>query len=108
MDRRVSVLAWITDERRSAMVGRALAVVTLTILTGGCDSAAPVYVYSKPGATLEGMSRDEVECAGGSGGGQSGPARLRRCMAERGYATQELRQGNYLELRGMPTPAQTP
>jgi hypothetical protein len=35
------------------VVQAALAVVTLTILVAGCDSAAPVYVYSKPGATLE-------------------------------------------------------
>jgi hypothetical protein len=90
------------------MVLRALAVLTLTILAAGCDSAAPVSVYSKPGATLEQMTRDEAECAGGPGGSQSSPARLRRCMTDRGYAAQELRQGNYLELRGMQTPVQTP
>lgn len=91
------------------MVVRVLAVITLTILAGGCDSAAPVYVYSKLGATLEQMTRDEAECAGGAGGGQSSPAGLRRCMTDRGYAAQELRQGSgYLELRGMQTPAQTP
>jgi hypothetical protein len=86
------------------MVVRALAVITLTILAGGCDSAAPVYVYSKPGAVLEQMIRDEAECAGGAGGGQPSPARLRRCMTERGYVAQELRQGSYLELRGVQTP----
>jgi hypothetical protein len=91
------------------MVLRALAAFTLTILVAGCDSAAPVYVYSKPGATLEQMTRDESECAGGAGGAESSPARLRRCMTERGYAAQELQQGSgYLELRGMQTPAQTP
>jgi len=91
------------------MVLRALAVITLTTLAAGCDSAAPVYVYSKPGATLEQMTRDEAECAGGAGGAQSGPARLRRCMTDRGYAAQELQQGSgYLELREMKTPAQTP
>jgi hypothetical protein len=86
------------------MVVRALAVITLTILAGGCDSAAPVYVYSKPGAALEQMMRDETECAGGPGGGQPSPARLRQCMTERGYMAQELRQGGYLELRGVQTP----
>lgn len=82
---------------------RALAVITLTILAGGCDSAAPVYVFSKPGAALEQMIRDEAECAGRAGG-QPGPARLRQCMTERGYVAQELRQGGYLELRGVQTP----
>jgi hypothetical protein len=86
------------------MVVRALAVITLTILAGGCDSAAPVYVYSKPGAALEQMMRDEAECAGGPGRGQPSPARLRQCMTERGYVAQELRQGGYLELRGVQTP----
>ena len=85
------------------MVVRALAVITLTILAGGCDSAAPVYVYSKPGAALEQMIRDEGECAG-AGGGRPSPARLRQCMTERGYVAQELRQGGYLELRGVQTP----
>ena len=89
------------------MIVRALAVITLTILAG-CESAAPVYVYSKPGATLEQMTRDEAECAGGGGGSQSSPARRRRCMSDRGYAAQELRQGGYLELREMKTPAQSP
>jgi hypothetical protein len=91
------------------MVGRVLALVMLTMLAAGCASAAPVYVYSKPGATLEQMTRDEAECAGGAGGGQSSPVRLRRCMTDRGYADQELQLGSgYLELRGMQTPAQTP
>jgi len=91
------------------MVIRALAVITLTILVGGCASAAPVSVYSKPGATLEQMTRDEAECAGGAGGGQSSPVRHRRCMTDRGYAAQELQQDSgYLELRRMQTPAQTP
>jgi hypothetical protein len=91
------------------MIVRALAVVTLTILAAGCDSAAPVYVYTKPGATLEQMTRDEAECAGGAGGSQASSARLRRCMTDRGYAAQELHQGSgYLELRGMQTPVQTP
>jgi hypothetical protein len=89
------------------MIVRALAVITLAILAG-CESAAPVYVYSKPGATLEQMTRDEAECAGGAGGSQSSPARRRRCMSDRGYAAQELRQGGYLELREMKTPAQSP
>lgn len=87
------------------MVVRALAVVTLMILAGGCESAAPVYVYSKRGgATLEQMTRDEAECAGGAGGDQASPARVRRCMTERGYVTQELRQGSYLELRQIQSP----
>ena len=90
------------------MDGRVLAVVTFTILTVGCESAAPVYVYSKPGATPAQMTRDEADCSGGAGGGQANPARLRRCMTERGYAAQELRQGSYLELREMRTPQQTP
>jgi len=91
------------------MVGRVLALVMLTMLAAGCDSAAPVHVYSKPGATLEQMTRDEAECAGGAGGGQSSPVRLRRCMTDRGYAAQELQQGSgYLELSRMQTPAQTP
>lgn len=90
-------------------VERALAAITFVILAAGCDSAAPVYVYSKPGATLEQMTRDESECAGGAGSGQADPARLRRCMTDRGYAAQELQQGTgYLELRGMQTPVQTP
>ena len=90
------------------MVGRVLGLVMLTMLAAGCDSAAPVHVYSKPGATLEQMTRDEAECAGSAGGSQPSPERLRRCMTERGYVAQELRQGSYLELRGMQTPAQTP
>lgn len=92
------------------MIVRALAVITLTVLAAGCESAAPVYVYSKPGATFEQMTRDETECSGGAGGGQASPARLRRCMTDRGYAAQELPQGGsgYLELRRMQTPVQTP
>ena len=91
------------------MVGRVLAFVMLTMLAAGCDSAAPVHVYSKPGATLEQMTRDEAECAGGAGGAQSSPARLRRCMTDRGYAAQELHHGSgYLELRRMQTPPQNP
>jgi hypothetical protein len=65
-----------------AMVIRALAVFTLAILAGGCASAAPVHVYSKPGATLEQMTRDEAECAGGAGGSQASPERL--CATPRG------------------------
>jgi hypothetical protein len=91
--------------RESASVGRYVALAMLTILAGGCASEAPVYVYSKPGITLEQMSRDEAECGQGA---RAGPARLRECMTERGYASQELRQGSYLELRDMPTPVQTP
>lgn len=53
-------------------------------------------------------TRDEAECAGGAGGSESGPTRRRRCMSDRGYAAQEARQGSYLELREMQTPAQTP
>ena len=91
------------------MVGRALAVITFTILAGGCGPAASVYVFSKPGATLEQMIRDESECAQGAGGGQSSPEQLRRCMTERGYAAQELKPGGAsIEVRGMPTPTQTP
>jgi hypothetical protein len=90
------------------MVVHALAIITLAILVAGCESAAPVYVYSRPGATLEQMTRDEAECAGGAGGSQSSSARRRRCMSDRGYAAQELRQGSYLELREMRTPVQTP
>jgi hypothetical protein len=93
------------------MVIRGLAVITgLTILAAGCDSAAPVYVYSKPGVTLEQMTRDEAECAKGAGGGQPSGAQLRRCMSDRGYAAQELQSGSgdYLELRRMPTPVQNP
>jgi hypothetical protein len=88
---------------------RGLAAIAFTTLAAGCDSAAPVYVYSKPGATLEQMTRDESECARGAGSGQGSPAQLHRCMADRGYAAQELQQGSgYLELRGMQTPVQTP
>jgi hypothetical protein len=96
---------FVASGRGSANVGRCLALTMLAILAGGCASAAPVYVYSKPGITLERMSRDEAECGQG---GRAGSARLRECMTERGYASQELRQGSYLELRGMPTPVQTP
>ena len=78
------------------------------MLAAGCDSAAPVYVYSKPGATLEQMTRDEGECAGGGGGSQASSSRLRRCMSDRGYTAQEMRQGSYLEIRDMRTPAQSP
>lgn len=81
---------------------RALAAITLTILMGGCESAAPAYVYSRPGATLEQMTRDETEC-GGSGGGQPSPERVRRCMSDRGYAAQEVRPGSYLEIQNMKT-----
>ena len=84
---------------------RYLALALLMILAAGCASAVPVYVYSKPGITLEQMTRDEAECGQG---GQASPTRLRECMTQRGYASQELRQGSYLELRQMPTPAQTP
>jgi hypothetical protein len=97
--------AFVTYGRESASVGRYLVLAILTILAEGCTSAAPVYVYSKPGITLEQMSRDETECGQG---GRAAPARLRGCMTDRGYASQELRQGSYLELRGMPTPMQTP
>ena len=86
------------------MFMRALAAITLTILVGGCESAAPAYVYRRPGATLEQMARDETECGGSAGGGQPSPGRLRQCMTERGYVAQELRQGGYLELRGVQTP----
>jgi hypothetical protein len=96
---------WWRNGRESASVGRYLALALLTSLAAGCASAAPVYVYSKPGITLEQMTRDEGECGQR---GQASPTRLRQCMTERGYASQELRQGSYLELRGMPTPAQTP
>lgn len=86
------------------MVRRVLALVMLTMLAAGCDSAAPVHVYSKVGVTLEQMTRDEAECARGAGGGGASDARLRRCMTDRGYVAQELRQGSYLELRGMQNP----
>ena len=93
------------------MVIRGLAVITgLTILAAGCDSAGPVYVYSKPGVTLEQLTRDEGECGKGAGGGQASAAQHRRCMSDRGYAAQELQSGSgdYLELRRMPTPVQNP
>ena len=91
------------------MFMRALPAITLTILVGGCESAAPAYVYSRPGATLEQMTRDENECAGRAGGGQPSPERVRRCMSDRGYAAQELRPGSYLEIRDMKTrPLETP
>lgn len=91
------------------MFMRALAAIMLTILVGGCESAAPAYVYSRPGATLEQMTRDETECAGSAGGGQPSPERVRRCMSNRGYAAQELRPGSYLEIRDMKTrPLETP
>ncbi|HEY7653659.1 MAG TPA: hypothetical protein VIG07_12635 [Methylomirabilota bacterium] len=90
------------------MIVRAVAVTSLTILTAGCAAAAPVYVYSKPGGTVEQMMRDEADCAGGAGGGEVSSARRRRCMSERGYSAQELRQGSYLEIRDMPRPVQTP
>jgi hypothetical protein len=91
------------------MVVRALAVITSTILVAGCESAAPMYIYSKPGATLEQMTRDEAECAGGTGGAQASPEGRRRCMTLRGYAAQELPQGSWLELREMKTtPMQNP
>lgn len=91
------------------MVMRALAAITLTILVGGCESAAPAYVYSRPGATLEQMARDETECGGSAGGGQPSPERVRRCMSDRGYAAQELRPGSYLEIRNMKTrPLESP
>lgn len=93
--------AFVASAGGSARVA-SVALALLTILAGGCASAAPVYVYSKPGITLEQMSRDEAEC------GRTAPARLRQCMTERGYGSQELRQGSYLELRSMPTPVQTP
>lgn len=97
--------AFVAYGRERVSVGRCLALALLTILAEGCAAAAPVYVYSKPGITLEQMSRDETECGQG---GRAGAAALRRCMTERGYASQELRQGSYLELRDMPTPVQTP
>ena len=91
------------------MFMRALAAITLTILVGGCESAAPAYVYGRPGATFEQMTRDESECAARAGGGQPSPARVRRCMSDRGYAAQELRPGSYLEIRDMKTrPLETP
>jgi len=94
------------DAARGAHV---VAVGVFTILLAGCDSAASVYVYSKPGASLEQMTRDETECTGNSGRGQSSPAAVRRCMTDRGYVAQELRQGSsYLEIRGMQTPQQNP
>jgi hypothetical protein len=85
------------------MFMRALAAITLTILVGGCESAAPAYVYNRPGATHEQMTRDETECARSAGGGQPSPERVRRCMSDRGYAAQELRPGSYLEIRDMKT-----
>lgn len=97
--------AFVAYGRERASVGRSLALALLAILAGGCASAAPVYVYSKPGITLEQMSRDETECGQG---GRADPSLLRRCMTERGYVARELRQGSYLELRDMPTPVQTP
>lgn len=91
------------------MFMRALAAITLTILVGGCESAAPAYVYNRPGTTLEQMTRDETECAASAGGGQPSPERVRRCMSDRGYAAQELRPGSYLEIRDMKTrPLETP
>lgn len=90
------------------MIVRTFGILAVTILVAGCESAAPVYVYSRPGATLEQITRDERECAGGSGGSQGSPARLHQCMSERGYAAQELRQGSYLEIREMKTPTQSP
>jgi len=92
------------------MFMRALAAITLTILVGGCESAAPAYVYSRPGATLDQMARDETECGRSAGGGQPSPERVRRCMSDRGYAAQELlRPGSYLEIRDMKTrPLETP
>jgi hypothetical protein len=91
------------------MFTRALAAITLTILVVGCESAAPAYVYNRPGVTPEQMTRDETECAGSAGGGQPSPERVRRCMSNRGYQTQELRPGSYLEIRDMKTrPLETP
>jgi hypothetical protein len=88
------------------MFMRALAAITLTILVGGCESAPPAYVYSRPGATPEQMARDETECGGSAGGG---PERVRRCMSDRGYAAQEMRAGSYLEIQNMKTrPLESP
>lgn len=107
MEEAGAMSAIVMEGRGAASVGRCVALALLTTtLAGGCASApSPVYVYSKPGITLEQMSRDEAECGQG---GRAGSARLRECMTERGYVAQELRQGSYLELRSMPTPVQTP
>jgi len=64
------------------MVVRALAAIALTILVGGCDSAAPVYIYSKPGAALEQMMRDEALAE--SPGTGLAPARAPRALGLRG------------------------
>jgi hypothetical protein len=52
---------------------RVLAAIMLTILVGGCESTAPAYVYSRPGATLEQMARDETECGGAPAGASPVP-----------------------------------
>ena len=96
-DRRTDVFGG-NSEMRSRMIALAL----LALASAGCASAVR-YVYIKTATTAEQRDQDESECtrlAMINGGRNSADgsvretldrARLRQCMADRGYEVQEIK-----------------
>ena len=84
------------------MRSRMIALALLAIVSAGCASAVR-YVYVKIGTTAEQRDQDESECtqlsminggrdpADGSVHETLDRARLRQCMAGRGYEVQQVK-----------------
>jgi len=78
------------------------ALAMLALVSAGCASGVR-YVYIKYGTTAEQRDQDESECTrlatiGAGGSSADGTAhetldraRLKRCMADRGYEVQEVK-----------------
>jgi len=79
-----------------------VALAMLALVSAGCASAVR-YVYVKTGTTAEQRDQDESECTrlamirAGRSSADGSPhetldrARLKQCMADRGYEVQEVK-----------------
>ena len=90
-------------EGKGRMRSGIVALAMLALVSAGCASAAVRYVYIKTGTTAEQRDQDESECtrlamiragrssADGSSHETLDRARLKQCMADRGYEVQEVK-----------------
>ena len=68
-----------------------IALALLAVVSAGCASAVR-YVYIKTGTTAEQRDQDESECIRLASAHEIfDRARLRQCMADRGYEVQEVK-----------------